>query len=289
MHIVGHKENRERLNNIVKSGKVGHAYLFAGKAGIGKKLVAVEFANSVLCLKNEKGQACGNCEACKTFENNADFLIIESEKNIIKVNVIRDFEKEVYLKPTISNRKCFIIDDADLMNESAQNALLKILEEPPEYATIILVATKKEKLLNTIKSRVVTLNFNGLTDDEMKEVLGDKTNDDIIKFSRGSVKDALQMLDENYIDVASSLVKAFKTKDFLTINRKINDIKSDKDLKNKISSVLDAVILICYKELRNDAVGNMQIINIVDETNRDIMRNANFDLALDNMVVRLCF
>ena len=97
------------------------------------------------------------------------------------------------------------------------------------------------------------------------------------------------MLDENYIDVASSLVKAFKTKDFLTINRKINDIKSDKDLKNKISSVLDAVILICYKELRNDAVGNMQIINIVDETNRDIMRNANFDLALDNMVVRLCF
>ena len=289
MHIVGHKENRERLNNIVKSGKVGHAYLFAGKAGIGKKLVAVEFAKSVLWLKNEKGQACGNCEACKTFENNADFLIIESEKNIIKVNVIRDFEKEVYLKPTISNRKCFIIDDADLMNESAQNALLKILEEPPEYATIILVATKKEKLLNTIKSRVVTLNFNGLTDDEMKEVLGDKTNDDIIKFSRGSVKDALQMLDENYIDVASSLVKAFKTKDFLTINRKINDIKSDKDLKNKISSVLDAVILICYKELRNDAVGNMQIINIVDETNRDIMRNANFDLALDNMVVRLCF
>ena len=133
------------------------------------------------------------------------------------------------------------------------------------------------------------MNFNGLTDDEMKEVLGDKTNDDIIKFSRGSVKDALQMLDENYIDVASSLVKAFKTKDFLTINRKINDIKSDKDLKNKISSVLDAVILICYKELRNDAVGNMQIINIVDETNRDIMRNANFDLALDNMVVRLCF
>lgn len=289
MHIVGHKENRERLNNIVKSGKVGHAYLFAGKAGIGKKLVAVEFAKSVLCLKNEKGQACGNCEACKTFENNADFLIIESEKNIIKVNVIRDFEKEVYLKPTISNRKCFIINDADLMNESAQNALLKILEEPPEYATIILVATKKEKLLNTIKSRVVTLNFNGLTDDEMKEVLGDKTNDDIIKFSRGSVKDALQMLDENYIDVASSLVKAFKTKDFLTINRKINDIKSDKDLKNKISSVLGAVILICYKELRNDAVGNMQIINIVDETNRDIIRNANFDLALDNMVVRLCF
>lgn len=289
MHIVGHKENRERLNNIIKSGKIGHAYLFVGKAGIGKKLVAVEFAKSILCLKNENGQACGNCEACKTFENNADFFIIEPEKNIIKVDVIREFEKEVYLKPTISNRKCFIINDADLMNESAQNALLKILEEPPEYATIILLATKKEKLLNTIKSRVVTLNFNGLTDGEMREVLGDKANDDIIKFSRGSVRDALQMLDENYIDVASSLVKSFKTKDFLTINRKINDIKSDKDLKSNISSVLGAVILICYKELRNDAIRNMQIINIVDETNRDIMRNANFDLALDNMVVRLCF
>lgn len=289
MNIVGHKENREKLNNIVKSGKIGHAYLFVGKAGIGKKIVAIEFAKNMLCLNNENGHACGNCEACKTFENNADFFIIEPEKNIIKVDVIRDFEKEVYLKPTTSSRKCFIINDADLMNESAQSALLKILEEPPEYATIILVATKKEKLLNTIKSRVVTLNFCGLTDEEIRKILGEKATDEVIRFSRGSAKDALQMLDENCIDIANALVKTFKTKDFLIINKKINEIKEDKELKGSISRILSSALLICYKELKNDVKENIRLIEIIDETNRDIMRNANFDLAIDNMIARICF
>ena len=289
MNIVGHKEIREKLIRIVESGKIGHAYLFNGKSGIGKRLVALEFAKNIMCPNSKNGIACGFCEVCKTFGNNADFEIIEPEKNIIKVDAIRSFEEEVYLKPTISLRKCFIINDADLMNESAQNALLKILEEPPLYATIILVATNKEKLLGTIKSRVVSINFQALSKYELKSVLGENFNEEIIEFARGSVQKALELENENYINIANELVNVFKTKDFLSINKKIEEIKNDKILKQNISIILESVLLVCYNNLKNDISKFVSMIDIINETNRDIARNANLDLALDNMIVKICF
>ena len=139
MNIIGHKEIREKLRNLIINGKTSHAYLFYGKEGIGKSLVAIEFARNMMCRNKNNGMSCGNCEACKTYENSGDFHIIEPEKNIIKVDDIRNLISEIYLKPTTASKKCFIIDNADLMNESAQNAILKVLEEPPKYASIILV------------------------------------------------------------------------------------------------------------------------------------------------------
>lgn len=289
MNIIGHKKNRDKLTNIVDSGKIGHAYLFVGKSGIGKKLVAIEFAKKIMCLNSCYGNFCNECEACKTFQNNADFIMVEPEKNLIKVDSIRSFEKEIYLKPTISGRKCFIINDADFMNESAQNALLKILEEPPEYATILLIATKKERLLSTIKSRVVTLNFDSLTKEELNEILGSSVSEEILMLARGSASEALKMADEGYIDIATSLVKIFKTKDFLTINKKINEIKSDKDMKANISAILSTTLLLFYSDIKSNISENIEIIKIIDETNRDINRNANVDLALDYMINRICF
>lgn len=289
MNVIGHEKIRESLTKIVDLKQIGHAYLFVGKSGIGKKLVAIEFAKKMMCLNNINGNYCGKCEACRTFENNADFHIIEPEKNLIKVDSIREFEKEIYLKPTISNRKCFIINDADLMNESAQNALLKILEEPPEYATILLVASKKERLLNTIKSRVTTVNFNVLSLEELKKILGERADDEILKFSRGSAKDALQIMDDGYIDIATSLVKILKTKDYLAINKKINDVKADKDIRANISNILGRVILVCYKEMKDDIPLAVWLIDIIDQTNKDISRNANVDLALDSMINKICF
>ena len=289
MNIIGHIENREKLKNVVASGKIGHAYLFVGKSGIGKKEVALEFAKNIMCPNSVDGKACMSCEVCKTFGNNADLSIIQPDKNIIKVDAIRNFETEVYLKPTMSLRKCFIINDADMMNESAQNALLKILEEPPLYATIILVASNKEKLLGTIKSRVVEMKFLALTKEEIKEIVGSEIDDEIIEFSRGSVEKTLSLSNENYINLANELVKAFETKDFLTINKKIEEIKSDKILKANISAILESIILVCYKNLKTNIEKYTYIIEIVDETNKNISKNANVDLALDNMIIKICF
>ena len=289
MNLIGHKENRDKLKRLITDNKVGHAYLFNGKSGIGKKLVAIEFAKNLMCLESENGTACEKCEVCNTFENNADFYIIEPEKNIIKVEEIRKLESEIYLKPTKATRKCFIINDADFMNESAQNALLKVLEEPPRYATIILVASNKEKLLGTIKSRVISINFNGLTNEELLKILGEDFNLDIIDYAKGSVQRALTLADENYISVAKSIFDVFMTKDFLSINKKIDEVKNDKELKSNIQSVLEAIMLICYKQITNDTNKYIKLIDILNETNKNIEKNANVDLALDNMIIKICF
>lgn len=289
MNIIGHKENRERLRNLIVENKVGHAYLFTGRSGIGKKLVAIEFAKNIMCLENVNGVACDKCEVCNTFENNADFYIVEPEKNVIKVDAIRNLESEIYLKPTKASKKCFIINDADLMNESAQNALLKVLEEPPRYAIIILVASNKEKLLGTIKSRVISINFSNLTNQELLDILGSDFNPDIINYAKGSVQRALSLADENYISVANPLLEAFLTKDFLKINKKIDEIKNDKNLKSNIGNILEAIMLICYKQMKNDINTFIKIIDILNETNKNIEKNANVDLALDNMIIKLCF
>ena len=289
MNIVGHEAIRNKLNNVVESGKIGHAYLFTGKSGIGKKLVAMEFAKNIMCLNSVGGRACNECEMCKTFGNNADFRIIFPEKNIIKVDAIREFENEIYLKPTISAKKCFIIDDADLMNESAQNALLKILEEPPLYAIIILIASNKEKLLGTIKSRVTTISFQSLTNEELFIILDSTVSEEIIQFARGSAQKALDLMNENYIVIANNLVDVFKTKNFLMINKKVDEIKNDKNLKQHISTILESVLLVSYRYLRNDISTFTKMIDIINETNRDIARNANVDLALDNMILKICF
>ena len=289
MNIVGHTEIREKLKRLITENKVGHAYLFAGKSGIGKKLVAIEFAKNLMCLANENGSACGKCEACNTFENNADFALIEPEKNLINVDAIRNLETEIYLKPTKANRKCFIINDSDLMNESAQNALLKVLEEPPMYATIILIASNKEKLLGTIKSRVVAINFNGLKDEELHSILGEDFNSDIIGYAKGSVERAMTLANENYIGVANELFKSFLTKDFLKINKKIDEIKNNKELKQYISGILESTMLVCYKNLKDNLNEYINIIDIINETNKNIGKNANLDLALDNMIIQICF
>ena len=96
MKIIGHIEIREKLKNLIKNEKVSHAYLFYGKAGIGKSLVAIEFAKNMMCLNKNEGVSCGICEACKTYENNGDFHIIKPEKDIIKVRAEIYCEKEAH-------------------------------------------------------------------------------------------------------------------------------------------------------------------------------------------------
>lgn len=289
MKIIGHKKNIENLRKLIIDKRIGHAYLFSGKDGIGKKLVAVQFAKDLMCTNSTLGSACRNCEACNTYENNGDFYIIKPEKNIIKVEDIRNLISEIYLKPTKASRKCFIIDEADKMNESAQNALLKVLEEPPLYASIILVASNKEKLLGTIKSRVTEIKFDSLSEEQIKEILGNEFNEEIIKYSRGSIKRALALADEGYISIAETIEKAFLSKNFLKINREVEKIKENKNLKSNIKNILETVMLVSYKNLRNDIKEYTRIIDILNETNKNIDKNANVDLALDNMILKICY
>ena len=162
-NIVGNNKIKESLKNAVKSNNVSHSYLFIGKAGVGKKIFAKDLAKKVMCLGNSILEF-DNCDSCIKFDanSNPDFSIIVPDGKSIKIEQIRDLQAKILEKPISSNKKVYIIDNADTMTEESQNCLLKTLEEPPEYAMIILIASNENRMLQTIKSRCVIIRFERL-------------------------------------------------------------------------------------------------------------------------------
>lgn len=291
IEIIGHDQVKQRLDKTIATNSISHAYLFFGKEGIGKKTLAIEFAKSVMCNESSSFYYCDNCESCLTFETGNDFKIISPTKNVIKVDEIREFCGELFLKPTKATHKVFIIDDAECMNEQAQNALLKVLEEPPLYATIILITSNKEKLLNTIKSRVIEVNFESLSCDEIKTILNMNNvvySDDTIKYSNGSYKKALDFVNDDMFEVAKELVVLLEERNFLSVNRKIEEIKVDKNLKADIVLILEKVMQVFFVKFKTDKTFQYKNIEKIEETIQRIRRNGNVDLALDSLMIDLC-
>lgn len=159
--VIGHKRIISHLKNAIECNKPSHAYIFHGEDGCGKRTVADIFAAGLLCeSKGEK--PCGICPSCLRFEgnNHPDVIRVTHEKSKISVDEIREqLVGEMQIKPYCSSYKIFIVDDAELMNEQAQNALLKTLEEPPAYGVIILLSNNINSFLDTILSRAVALPF----------------------------------------------------------------------------------------------------------------------------------
>ena len=142
-NIVGNSPIKYTLNKIVENNNILHGYLFVGIEGIGKQLFAKEFAKMILCTSNNK--PCNQCKSCIEFDgnNNPDFQIMEPDGNSIKIEQIRLMNSKIIEKPITALRKVYIINNAEKMTLDAQNCLLKTLEEPPEYATIILISNNE--------------------------------------------------------------------------------------------------------------------------------------------------
>lgn len=271
-NIVGHKPQIEQLMKLVKSNKLGHAYIFEGQDGIGKFLVAKQIAAEILDVYNIDTEAC-------------DINLIEPEEGLIKISKIRQLGEEIFLKPTISNKKVFIIRDGELMNEAAQNALLKVLEEPPEYAVIIIVTSNKEKLIRTIKSRCTSFKFLPLTDEQIRDFYKDETIDEnIIKFSRGSIGKAEYLKKKNYVQEIIQIYGSLKNKNLLKLNKTFTDLK---EYKEDIQEILELVMLKYFDEINQNYLKRVQQIEIIEECRQNLKRNANFDIALDYMMLRL--
>lgn len=159
--VVGHKRIIGHLRNAIKLKRPSHAYIFHGEDGSGKRLVADIFAAGLLC-ESGGDEPCGKCRSCIQYENanHPDVLRVTHEKSVISVDDIRSqLVNEMQIKPYSSSFKIFIVDEAEKMNEQAQNALLKTLEEPPEYGVIILLSNNINAFLDTILSRSVALPF----------------------------------------------------------------------------------------------------------------------------------
>ena len=172
--IVGNEQIIEHLQNAISMGKVSHAYIINGPQLSGKMMIAEAFARALQCEK-EGTDGCGECKSCHQADdhNHPDIIYVSHEKpNNISVDDIRtQLNNDIVIKPYSSKYKIYIVDEAEKMNQQAQNALLKTIEEPPSYAVIMLLTTNADSFLQTIRSRCITLNMKSVKDEVIKAYL----------------------------------------------------------------------------------------------------------------------
>lgn len=152
--IIGHKEIIKALKASLADAKTGHAYLFLGPAGIGKKTLAMEFAAGLLCPVH-LGDYSDDCQSCRQFRRGThpDFITIVPNGNSIKIEQLRDLQRNVYLRPLLGARKVFFFPEAEQLTEAAANSFLKILEEPPLGVVFLFTAVRADNILPTVQSR----------------------------------------------------------------------------------------------------------------------------------------
>jgi DNA polymerase-3 subunit delta' len=176
--IIGQDRAINILLKTIQRGRIPSSYLFAGEPGIGKKLAAINLAKVINCLTasnrdEEDIDACDECPSCRKIESgiHPDFLLISPESGLIRIEEIRAIDDLLSLKAFEAVYKVVVVDDADMMNQSAANAFLKTLEEPPENSLIILISSNPDRLPDTIRSRCSRINFTPLASEACEEII----------------------------------------------------------------------------------------------------------------------
>lgn len=278
--IIGNNKVKEFLKSAIETNNVSHSYMFVGKSGIGKKMLAKEYAREIMCLNKEESNS-EKCNSCIKFEanSNPDYIEIIPDEKTLKIDKIRKMQEKIAEKPIVSNKKVYIIDEADTMTEESQNCLLKTLEEPPEYAVIILIVSNESKMLPTIKSRCVTVKFDILSNEEIKEIYSYLSNE-MIELLEGSLENVetieakARQYDEltRISDILESgdLVKAFNNCDLLYTE------------KCDIMNMLEYLNMIFFKKR------NIKAIDTIEKTKRKISQNNNYDMCIDYLIMNIC-
>ncbi|MBQ8836710.1 MAG: hypothetical protein IJ002_04300 [Clostridia bacterium] len=161
----------ERIAEEISDGRFPHAYIIAGAPGSGKRTIAINIAAALAC-KDNYTIPCGNCDSCQKilngFSPDVFFIRKDADKKEFTVNLIRDIKESLYIAPNELDKRVYIIEEAETMNLNAQNAFLKMLEEPPEYVVFLLLCSNTENLLDTIKSRAPILYTEHISPDNIK-------------------------------------------------------------------------------------------------------------------------
>ena len=247
--ILVHEQIKEHFQNAAAIGKVSHAYILSGEAGMGKKTLANAFAMTLLCEEEGK-EPCMHCHACKQVlsGNHPDLIYVTHEKPAsMGVDDIREqINDTIMVRPYSSQYKIYIVDEAQKMTVQAQNALLKTIEEPPAYAVIMLLTTNPDAFLQTILSRCVQLKLKPLKDSVVKGYLEYKLQVKDVQaeiysaFARGNLGKAIHLAQsEDFKMMYEEILRLLKEIKDMDISQLLDVIRKLKDDNTDIKECLD--------------------------------------------------
>ncbi|MBQ9119676.1 MAG: DNA polymerase III subunit delta' [Lachnospiraceae bacterium] len=319
--VIGREQVVEHLKNTIRLRKVSHAYIFHGEDGIGKNFVADIFAAALQCEEFES-EPCGVCKSCLQAAggNHPDIIHVLHEKATIGVDDIRtQLNNDIQVKPYSSRYKIYIIDEAEKMTEAAQNALLKTIEEPPEYAIIMLLSNNLDAFLSTILSRCVTLNMKTVPREKIQQYLmeycgiPDYQAELSAAFSGGNLGKAIKYASsEEFVRRRDEVLHLVKHIEEMPMNEIMEYLKHLAEEKTMIGEYLDLLLLwyrdvllfkatkdtgqIIYKEelltIQKQAAGKSfetlnDIIEAFSTVRSRLKNNVNFEASVELLLLAM--
>lgn len=320
--IIGHEDIVKHFKSSIELGKISHAYILNGEKGSGKKTLAAVVAKSLQC---ESGEAdpCGTCKSCLQAEsgNQPDIIWVTHEKpNVISVDEIRtQILNDIELKPYSSRYKIYIVPDAQLMNTQAQNAILKTLEEPPEYAIIMLLTNNVDKFLPTIISRCIVLNFRPVEPLHMVDYLVNQIGIDREKarfctdFAQGNLGKAVRLaISLDYNEIKEDSLRLLRRIQDMDMDEIIQAVRNMGKYKLDITDYID-IMTMWFRDLLMVKISNSpnklifkdefsvmkkqashvsyegleEILQALDKLKIRLEANVNFDIAMELMLLTM--
>ena len=320
--IIGHEDIVKHFKSSIELGKISHAYILNGEKGSGKKTLAAVVAKSLQC---ESGEAdpCGTCKSCLQAEsgNQPDIIWVTHEKpNVISVDEIRtQILNDIELKPYSSRYKIYIVPDAQLMNTQAQNAILKTLEEPPEYAIIMLLTNNVDKFLQTIISRCSVLNFRPVEPLHMVDYLVNQIGIDREKarfctdFAQGNLGKAVRLaISPDYNEIKEDSLRLLRRIQDMDMDEIIQAARNMGKYKLDITDYID-IMTMWFRDLLMVKISNSpnklifkdefsvmkkqashvsyegleEILQALDKLKIRLEANVNFDIAMELMLLTM--
>ena len=320
--ILGHEQIIAHLQNAIEEDKVSHAYIFNGPEASGKMMLAGAFAMALQC-EGEGKRPCLECRSCRQAadHNQPDIIYVSHEKpNTIGVDDIRtQINNDIDIKPYSSRYKVYIVDEAQKMNQQAQNALLKTIEEPPAYAIILLLTTNADSFLQTILSRCITLNLKAVKEDKIKEYLmkhyqiPDYQADICAAFSQGNVGKAIQLASsEEFGELKASVLQLMKRLEDIDLYEMAGAVKQIAEYKLSVNDYFDLMMIwfrdVLYLKATNDVDGLIfkdevydikkqaakrsyqgieTILEALEKAKIRLNANVNFDLVIELLLLMI--
>lgn len=320
--IIGHEKIIKHLRSAISLDMVSHAYILNGPEYSGKMMLAEAFAAALQCT-GEGERPCMACRSCRQAadHNQPDIIYVQHEKpNTIGVDDIRtQINQDIGIKPYSSRYKVYIVDGAEKMNQQAQNALLKTIEEPPAYAVILLLTTNADSFLQTILSRCITLNLKAVREDVIRAYLmrnyqiPDYQADVCAAFAQGNVGKAIQLASsEDFHELKASVLQLVKRLEDIDLYEFGGAIKQIGEYKLQINDYFDLITIwfrdVLYMKATNDVNGLIfkdevydikrqasrrsypgieKILKALQTAKVRLNANVNFDLTLELLLLTI--